>query len=556
MKSVVPFALLLILLFAFPLVRSATAAEAPTRVLSWGTNDRTELGIGTDDSSRAPVVVHGSSGLRSLSAGFGQAMAIGPNGRTMAWGDDGTGQSSGRYDDCCNTSVTIPRSLKVKAKSVVVGGHYNYAVRPDGSVVKWGGYKDGFRVVKGLSKVRTLAIGDGHFLALMKNGTVKSWGGNNKGQLGLGVVGSSVPRPRKIPGLSGVKAIAAGGFQSLALMKDGTVKRWGSLALDAITHSRQPVPITVTGISSATAVSAGQWHSMVLLADGSVKTWGFNRQGMLGDGTLTGSIDPVQVTGISNATAISAGDNHSLALLADGTVRAWGANDLGQLGDGTLESAATPVETMALRGVTAIEAGSATSYVIQDSTEPVATVKLRIDPATEYSQQVNGSGVGYTIFTQQRYPVGAEVRYFADLDARYATFNGWSGLCSGTADCVATLSGDSTLSWSYRLVDEYRVAPDTIIDLRHVKSKERLAGFAFGVKGHFRWVGLGFECRLIDLSAAAAGDELEFTVCRKNGAVNKVYKGLKPGRYAFEVRATNSFGIDASPARAAFRIRP
>jgi len=552
--SVVPFALLLILLFAFPAVKAAAAGAAPTRILSWGANDRTELGIGTDDGTRAPVVVHGPGGIHSLSAGSGQAIAIGPNGRTLAWGDDGRGQASGRYDDCCNTSVGSPRGLRVKAKSVAAGDGSNYAVRPDGSVISWGGYRDGFRVVPRLDKVRSLAVGSGHILALMKNGTVKSWGGNNKGQLGTGGIGPS-NRPRKIPDLTGVKAIAAGGDQSLALMSDGTVKRWGGVAAAVNVGTKLFVPTTVAGISSAVAISAGQSHSMVLSADGSIKTWGLNWSGVLGNATLTGgTMDPVQVVGISNATAISAGATHSLALLADGTVRAWGANDAGQLGDGTLDPSGTPVETMALQGVTAIEAGDGSSYAIQASSQPVATVKLKIDPATEYSQQIHGSGVGYTILTKQRYPVGAEVRYFADQDARYATFTGWSGLCSGTTDCVATVTGDSTVSWSYRLLDQYRVAPDTTIRTKIIKSDERRASFGFEVKDLMLWVGVGFDCRLIDLSSSIVGEPL-FTACRKGRAASKSYKHLEPGRYAFEVRATNRFGVDASPERVVFRIR-
>ncbi|HTU15321.1 MAG TPA: hypothetical protein VMF31_08990 [Solirubrobacterales bacterium] len=550
--SVVPFALLLIVLFAFPLIKSAAAGTGPTRTLSWGANYDTQLGIGTDDETRAPVVVHGSGDLRSLSATAGQAMAIGPNGRAMAWGDDGRGQASGRYDDCCNTSVTAPLSLRVRAKAVAAGNGFSYAVRRDGSVVSWGDYKDGFRVVRGIRNVRSLAAGTNHLLALMKDGTVKSWGGNSWGQLGTGDT-KSLKRARKVAGLSGVKAIAAGGDQSLALMSDGTVKRWGGVAATGFSGTRILVPTKVTGIAPATAISSGQWHSLVLSADGSVWAWGFNGSGMLGDGTQIESTDPVRVVGISDATAISAGAAHSLALLADGTVRAWGANEAGQLGDGTLGNSATPVQVMALKGVISIEAGDGSSYATQKRSEPVATVKLKVDPATEYSQQVHGSGVGYTTLAKQRYPVGAEVRYFAEPDARYALFTGWSGICSGTADCVATVAGDSTVSWSYRLLDEYRVAPDTDVRLKYVRSTERLARFTFEAKVPPGAAGTGFDCRLIELSPA--GEEPEFTACRKGNFAIKGYRNLRPGRYAFEVRATNKFGADPSPERVVFKIK-
>jgi alpha-tubulin suppressor-like RCC1 family protein len=56
---------------------------------------------------------------------------------------------------------------------------------------------------------------------------VYAWGWNEHGQLGLGDTAVRLT-PTKVPGLSAVKAIAAGFSHSLALTESGEVYAWGS----------------------------------------------------------------------------------------------------------------------------------------------------------------------------------------------------------------------------------------------------------------------------------------------------------------------------------------
>ena len=60
-----------------------------------------------------------------------------------------------------------------------------------------------------------------------------AWGDNFYGELGNGT-STDTNRPVVVKGLSGVKAVSAGGLFSLALLSNGTVKAWGFEHLRAV----------------------------------------------------------------------------------------------------------------------------------------------------------------------------------------------------------------------------------------------------------------------------------------------------------------------------------
>jgi len=140
--------------------------------------------------------------------------------------------------------------------------------------------------------------------------------------------------------LSGVKAIAASGNTSFALLSDGTVWAWGHNEFGQLgdrTLIDRTAPVRVGGLTNAVAISG----RLAVKADGTVWQWGSNLDPSSGATVI--NKEPVQVSGLNEIVAASGGYAHSLALRRDGTVWAWGLNTLGELGVGMLPSPSPPV---------------------------------------------------------------------------------------------------------------------------------------------------------------------------------------------------------------------
>ncbi|NBV87504.1 MAG: hypothetical protein EBS01_14835, partial [Verrucomicrobia bacterium] len=173
------------------------------------------------------------------------------------------------------------------------------------------------------------AAGAHSSVVLKSDGTVWTAGDNSCGQLGNGNFTPS-PSPTQVQGLSDVCFVASGYHHVLALKKDGTVWAWGNNADGELgTGTAQNIcnkPEQVSSLSGIIAVAAGGFHSLALKDDGTVWAWGYNALGALGTGGTLGSTIPVQVFGLNGIKAIAAGYLHSLALKSDGSVWVFGNN--------------------------------------------------------------------------------------------------------------------------------------------------------------------------------------------------------------------------------------
>jgi len=365
---------------------------------SWGKNNFGQLGDGTyagvfgHPDRSIPGIISRLSDVVAMSGGWMHSLALKRDGTVWAWGANTHGQlGDGTHNAFLHR--TVPRRVSglnsVKVVEVASGLTHCLALDQEGRVWAWGSNRYGelgignntFRTtpmqISGLNSVIAVATGSSHSLAIARPYfTVWSWGRNQHGQLGDGT-NTDRNTPLEIPGLTGVKAIAAGSYHSLALKLDGTVWAWGQDYTDT--------PVQVSGLSDIVAITSGKdWalesfvnarHNSALEGNGIVWAWGSNGSGQLGDGTNTDRNVAAPINTLSEVIAIAAGGHHSLALTADGSVWTWGSNLSGQLGDESYPSRNIPARVVDpnapsdsfFGGVTAITAGWGHNLVITDS---------------------------------------------------------------------------------------------------------------------------------------------------------------------------------------------
>jgi alpha-tubulin suppressor-like RCC1 family protein len=345
-------------------------------VFAWGLNDFGQLGDGSFETRLLPVLVTASAvtlnDVKAMAAGLRHNLAVKANGSVYAWGNGEQGQLGDGTTNSSNTARPVGTTDSKDSRrgspwraleniiAVAGGWGHSLALRADGTVWAWGNNasgqlgigttedstvpvrvrgprgsrRDGPLVAAYLSGIVAIAAGQTFSLALGVDGRVWAWGANESGELGDGTtIDRHFPTAvandgtSAFPYLVGAKAIAAGGFHSLALGSAGVLRSWGANQAGALGHSGTTLqtipglvrgPGTELGLTNVEAIAAGVGHSLALGSDGTAWGWGLNDFGQIGDGTYTDRQTPVQVLNGSlpfiHPTVIAAGYAHSLAI--------------------------------------------------------------------------------------------------------------------------------------------------------------------------------------------------------------------------------------------------
>lgn len=203
----------------------SVALKIDGSVVSWGGNS---LGQG----NLPPGL---TSGVTAISAGRVHTLALKDDGSVLSW--IGVGDDFGQ--------ANVPSAALSGVNAIAAGAYHSLAVKNDGTVVAWGKNWEGqTNVPSGLSGVTAVAAGDTFSAALKNDGTVVVWGGN--------LFLTNVP-----PTATGVNAIAANWDSVQALKGDGTVVAWGGNG-----YGDSIVPPGLTGV---TAIAAGYYHTLALV---------------------------------------------------------------------------------------------------------------------------------------------------------------------------------------------------------------------------------------------------------------------------------------------------
>lgn len=254
------------------------AAAATGQVAAWGDNERGQLGQGdTAARPRATTVgPFGAAAVTAVSAGYLSSLALESDGTVWSWGNNDNADLGRPSSESCND--------------------YRCSSRPGR--------------VAGLPPIRAISMGNSSALALARDGTVWAWGDNRDGQLGDGTTTAAIASVR-VSGLSGVRAVAAGRSVSLALAGDGTVWAWGDNSFGQLGTGRTnnpssaSTPMRIPGFSGVVAIAMGETHCLALLADGTVAAWGSDVAGDIGTGDPTSyGIDaPGRVVGLDHVVS-------------------------------------------------------------------------------------------------------------------------------------------------------------------------------------------------------------------------------------------------------------
>ena len=306
----------------------------------------------------------------SVSVGSDHSMAVKSDGTVWTWGDNSWGQLGDGTRHHRSRPVNVEGLADVI--SILGGSFYTSVLKSDGSVWGWGtnhygllgdsvGEKQYSPIENSLiDNVISIKSGSSHMVALKRDGTVWTWGDNKYGQLGDGTSDTRYTPVRSV-GMSGVAAIASGYSHTVALKSDGTIWTWGrnneGQLGNGSTIVKSNTPLRVIGLTGVIAIAADGYMTMALRSDGSVWAWGENASGQLGDGTTTDRNYPAKIKGLSSISTISAGGAIAFAIDQQGAAWFWGSHE-------TLIT--TPRRVAGFDYVDAIEASGGQVLLIQD----------------------------------------------------------------------------------------------------------------------------------------------------------------------------------------------
>lgn len=243
----------------------------------WGANSLGQLGNGPGPNSNTPVNVTGlTTGVAFVSAGGAHACAVTTGGGVKCWGSNNSGQLGNGTTTSSSTPVDVT-GLTSGVASVSAGWGQTCAVTTGGGVKCWGANSFGqlgngivgpetcgsvecsrtpldvFGLTSGVSAVD---VGLFHTCAITTAGGAKCWGQNDYGNLGTGGTAPGYcglsycsRTPVDVVGLTtGAAAVSAGSYRSCGLTTGGGAKCWGAnfsgqLGNGNTAHANAPVNV-------------------------------------------------------------------------------------------------------------------------------------------------------------------------------------------------------------------------------------------------------------------------------------------------------------------------
>lgn len=366
----------------------ACAIRSSGAVSCWGARSAGQVGDGTAIGSRTPARVGADSDWASVTSGIGEyTCATRRDGSMWCWGILPAG----------STTPPVPRATPTQLGTMtgwteVLPGARDHlcAMRSDGGLWCWGSGTYGRlglgtstshglpQPVGGTTMFVDAGAGDGHTCGVTTGGALQCWGLNAYGMLGTGSTSPSQSLvPLEVSGPGTYASVAAGALHTCGVRSDGSMWCWGyrigaaqtRVGTDSDWRTVRASRLRSCGIKTSGALwcwadegaglarvgldsdwanvsMSGAEHTCGVRTGGSLWCFGDNRQGQLGDGTISARLLPTRVGLEADWADVAAGGStsggHTCGVRTDGTLWCWGNDDVGQLGLG-LVLTTTPV---------------------------------------------------------------------------------------------------------------------------------------------------------------------------------------------------------------------
>ncbi|MEK3757835.1 hypothetical protein MKZ07_05280 [Paenibacillus sp. FSL P4-0338] len=257
---------------------------------------------------------------------------------------------------------SIPSKVMFAASSpfiidAAIGGNISTALDSEGKVWLWGNqFLTPIRKEIPESIIQ-VAAGGSHVLALSSGGTVWVLGKNMNGQLGLGNTDYVFHDVfTQVPGITGIKKIAASNERSFALDNNGNVWSWGFSSNNLLGHGTGIMtytsPTQVKDIPSVKQIVSSQNWTYVLTSHEDLLAWGNHSQGY-------------SMYLITDVDTVVSGVSHSFAIKKDHTLWGWGSGYYGELGNSIRVDEPLPILIPAQTNLNQIAAGNASSFIVK-----------------------------------------------------------------------------------------------------------------------------------------------------------------------------------------------
>jgi alpha-tubulin suppressor-like RCC1 family protein len=274
------------------------ALLADGTVRNWGHNYEGQLGTGAPSpkggcACLGPVSPAGLSGVRQLSAGGGQSLALLQNGTVVGWGGDFYGQA-GDGKEAEGPCYCLPSPTPVIAQFL---------------------------------GAQAVDAGEEHSVVLLSDGSIRAWGLNHEGEVGNGEILNAILIPTPIGGVAGASGILASEYNSYALIGPsqalrvelagdgaGTVGGSGILCPSACTQ-RYPQAQVESLRADPGAGFAG--------FSGPCSGTGFCRVRMDGDATVTATFGRPKGTAITKAKIVGRKKLATFSFSAPGAITGY-----------------------------------------------------------------------------------------------------------------------------------------------------------------------------------------------------------------------------------------